>query len=104
MENIPKISKEEEIDFLNAIGEIEESLAKVNIQDKEDGYGKHFKIHYGYENRDMFPKDQEWTILVTGLASILFMIYWFWRIKRGMMEVNGQIRLIKFYRLMVKFC
>ena len=32
-------------------------MMKVQSQDRKDGKGKHFKIHYGYENPDMFPKD-----------------------------------------------
>ena len=65
---------------------------KVKAHDKKDGKGKHFKIHYGYENPDLFPKDHEWTIWSTGLASTLFMIFWFWHVKRGTEEINREIR------------
>ena len=72
--------------------EIEESLAKVKAQDKKDGKGKHFKIHFGYENPDLFPEHHEWTILVTGLVSVTFMIYWFYRVKHGNEEINREMR------------
>ena len=65
---------------------------KVKVHDKSDG--KHFEIHYGYKNPDMFPKDHEWAIWTTGLASTLFMIFWFWHVKRGTEEINKEIRFV----------
>ena len=85
------IPKEHE-DLTITAFKIENPLAKVKAQDKNDGKGKHFKIHFGYENPDLFPEQHEWTILVTGLVSVTFMIYWFYRVKHGNEEINREMR------------
>lgn len=64
-------------------------------QDKKDGKGKYFQIQYGYRNPDLFPKNHEWTIWTTALASTFFMIFWFWHVKRGTEEINEKIRLVQ---------
>ena len=77
-----------------AFDEAEKSMSKIKSQDKKDGKGKHFQIQYGYENPDLFPKDHEWTIWITGLVSVTFMIYWFFKIKFGNDEINGEMRFL----------
>ena len=80
--------------LIMAFDEVEKSMSKIKSQDKKDGKGKHFKIHYGYENPDLFPKDHEWTIWITGLVSVTFMICWFFKIKFGNDEINGEMRFL----------
>ena len=94
IQNQPDMNPNDYYNLIVAFDEAEKSMSKIKSQDKKDGKGKHFQIHYGYENPDLFPKNHEWIIWITGLVSVTFMIWWFFKIKFGNDEINAEMRFI----------